>query len=277
VDDPYTFGAISAANSVSDIFAMGGDVLFGLNIAAFPDNLSPEILSRIFEGGAAIMEQAGGVIAGGHTVTDDEPKYGIAVTGVIHPNKILTKAGAKLGDVLYLTKPIGVGVITTAHKNGVVDDSDFEAAVASMTTINRDASLAARDQPISACTDITGFGLLGHAYEIAEKSGVHIELDSTSIPLLPGALNYVAQRQIPGGLARNRAYFSVHQDGGVAIDESVPPDLATLLYNPETSGGLLLSVPSEFVAQLEQSFAEKGLTLWRIGKVESGKGIHVTS
>jgi selenide,water dikinase len=271
VDDPYTFGAISAANSVSDIFAMGGDVLFGLNIAAFPDDLPIDILTSIFEGGASIMEKAGGVIAGGHTVTDDEPKYGIAVTGVVHPNKILTKAGAKPGDVLYLTKPLGVGVITTALKNQAVDASDLEAAVASMMMINRDASLIARSVGVSACTDITGFGLLGHAYEVAERSSVGLRLSAIAVPQLPGSLKYVANRQIPGGLNRNRDYFSPH----VTISPGVERDLATLLYNPETSGGLFFAVSKDRASDLEATFAGKQLKLWRIGEVISGAGILV--
>jgi selenide,water dikinase len=275
VDDPFTFGAISAANSVSDIFAMGGDVLFGLNIAAFPDDLPTEILSRIFEGGASIMEQAGGVIAGGHTVTDDEPKYGIAVTGSINPNKILTKAGARPGDVLYITKPIGAGVVTTALKNDRVDPRDLEAAVTSMMKINRAASLAARSVDVTACTDVTGFGLLGHAYEISEKSGVGLRISASAVPLLPGALKYVADGQIPGGLNRNRDYFSTHPLGGVTMSDKIAPDLATLLYNPETSGGLLIAVPAKSAATLEAAFASDHLNLWRIGEVVSGAGILV--
>jgi selenide, water dikinase len=275
VDDPFTFGAISAANSVSDIFAMGGDVLFGLNIAAFPEDLPTEILSRIFEGGVSIMEQAGGVIAGGHTVTDDEPKYGIAVTGSINPNKILTKAGAKSGDVLYITKPIGAGVVTTALKNERVDPDDLTAAVTSMMTINREASLAVRSVDVTACTDVTGFGLLGHAYEISEKSGVGLRIAASAVPLLPGALKYVADGQIPGGLDRNRAYFSIHPAGGVAMSDKIAPDLATLLYNPETSGGLLIAVPEKFAARLEAAFASQQLNFWRIGEVVSGAGILV--
>jgi selenide, water dikinase len=275
VDDPFAFGAISAANSVSDIFAMGGDVLFGLNIAAFPEDLPTEILSRIFEGGASIMEQAGGVIAGGHTVTDDEPKYGIAVTGSINPNKILTKTGAKPGDVLFTTKPIGAGVVTTALKNERVDPDDLTAAVTSMMTINREASLAVRSVDVTACTDVTGFGLLGHAYEITEKSGVGLRIAASAIPLLPGALKYVADGQIPGGLNRNRDYFSTHSLGGVTMSDKIAPDLATLLYNPETSGGLLIAVPANSAARLEAAFASQQLNLWRIGEVVSGAGILV--
>lgn len=275
VDDPFTFGAISAANSVSDIFAMGGDVLFGLNIAAFPEDLPTEILSRIFEGGASIMEQAGGVIAGGHTVTDDEPKYGIAVTGSINPNKILTKAGAKPGDALYITKPIGAGVVTTALKNDRVNPEDLNAAVTSMMTINRAASLAVRSVDVRACTDVTGFGLLGHAYEITEKSGVGLRISASAVPLLPGALKYVADGQIPGGLNRNHDYFSAHPSGGVTMSDEVAPDLATLLYNPETSGGLLIAVPAQSSANLEAAFVARNLNLWRIGEVVCGAGILV--
>ena len=171
VDDAFAYGAISAANSLSDVYAMGGDVLFALAVAAFPDDLPREILTRIFEGGSSKVIEAGGVIAGGHTVTDDEPKYGLSVTGTIHPDRIWTKAGAKPGDLLFLTKPIGTGLITTAHKNRVVEDTHLQAAMDSMMKLNRAASVAARAVGPNACTDVTGFGLLGHGFEIAEKSG----------------------------------------------------------------------------------------------------------
>src|SRR5579884_2005196 len=211
VDDPFTYGAIAAANSMSDVYAMGGDVLFALNIAAFPADLPPAILTAIFEGGASKVAEAGGVIAGGHTVTDDEPKYGLSVTGTVHPDRILTKAGAQIGDRVFLTKPLGTGVITTAIKNQVASPADAEAAIRSMLTLNRAASVAARRAGVNACTDITGFGLLGHATEVAIKSGVGLHVSAAAIPLLPGALRYVAKGQVPGGLVRNRDYYAHDQ------------------------------------------------------------------
>src|SRR5579859_1465875 len=177
VDDPYAFGAIAAANAMSDVYAMGGEVLFALNLVAFPENLDPEILAEILRGGRDKVAEAGGVIAGGHTVTDKEPKYGLSVTGTVHPQRILTKGNARIGDALILTKPLGTGVITTAHKREQVDEADLKGAIASMSLLNRDASRLLRVPEVHACTDVTGFGLLGHAWEMALQSegGLHIE------------------------------------------------------------------------------------------------------
>jgi selenide,water dikinase len=272
VDDPFTYGAIAAANSVSDIYAMGGDVLFALNVAAFPDDLPPDILTRIFEGGSSKIIEAGGVIAGGHTVTDDEPKYGLSVTGTIHPDRIWTKAGAKPGDRLFLTKPIGTGVITTAHKNGVVSDGHLQGALDGMLRINKGASLTARVIVPHACTDITGFGLLGHGFEIADKSGVRLVINASRVPVLPGALDYAARGQQPGGLGRNRAYYST---AGVEVSSEIHPDLAALLFDPQTSGGLLFSVGEEQTNQFAEAFAEAGEPIWEIGQVIAGRGVDV--
>jgi selenide,water dikinase len=272
VDDAFAYGAISAANSMSDVYAMGGDVLFALNIAAFPDDLPRELLSRIFEGGAGKVLEAGGVIAGGHTVTDDEPKYGLCVTGTIHPERILTKAGAKPGDRLFLTKPIGTGVITTAHKNGVVSDEHLQAALNTMLKLNRAASLAARTVGPNACTDVTGFGLLGHGFEIADKSRVGLRIRASSVPMLPGAEEYATRGQLPGGLGRNRDYYAA---GGVTIAPSLPAELAALLYDPQTSGGLLLSVAADKRDALLEAFAEVGEAIWEIGEVVAGTGVTV--
>jgi selenide,water dikinase len=276
VDDPFTYGAISAANSMSDIYAMGGDVLFALNIAAFPDDLSPGILTAIFEGGAEKVAEAGGVIAGGHTVTDDEPKYGLTVTGRIHPDHILTKAGARSGDRLFLTKPLGSGLITTAGKNDAVNAADLSTAILSMTTLNRAASEVIRVSGANACTDVTGFGLLGHAAEIAEKSGVGLRLSASDLPLLPGALRYAAEGQQPGGLGRNRDYFMESTPGGIAFAPGISPDLEAVMFSPETSGGLLVSIPADVAAELETAFAEGALPLWSIGDVVDQPGIEVT-
>ncbi len=273
VDDAFAYGAISAANSMSDVYAMGGDVLFALNVAAFPDDLPRDILSRIFEGGASKVVEAGGVIAGGHTVTDDEPKYGLSVTGTIHPDRILTKAGAKPGDLLFLTKPIGTGLITTAHKNGIVADEHLRAALDSMMKLNRGASLAAREIWPNACTDVTGFGLLGHGFEVADKSGVALRIHASRVPVLPGALEYAARGQQPGGLGRNRDYYATQ---GVEVAADVSVDLAALLYDPQTSGGLLLSVANERREALLDAFAAAGEAIWEIGDVIAGRGVVVT-
>ena len=193
VDDPYIYGAVAAANSMSDVYAMGGEVLLGINIVAFPDNLPHQILSRILQGGADKMAEVGAIVAGGHTVVDKEPKYGICVTGVIHPDKVLTKAAAKTGDVLYLTKPLGTGVITTAHKRDMVDKGDLDAACISMMKLNRRAAQLAQQVGVHACTDITGFGIVGHTREVAHHSKVDIVLHSVALPWLPGARRYAQE------------------------------------------------------------------------------------
>lgn len=275
VDDPYLYGAIAAANSMSDVFAMGGDVLLGLNIAAFPDNLPLDILTRIFEGGAAKAAEAGLIIAGGHTVVDDEPKYGIVVTGTIHPDRILTKAGAQPGDVLFLTKPLGTGVITTAIKQEAADDADAEAAIASMLTLNKASSRIIRESGANACTDITGYGLAGHLTEVAIKSGAGAEIDAAALPWLPGALRYAADGRFPGGADRNRSYYEPLPECGVTHDLAVNADIVRLLYSPETSGGLLVSIAESDADALRASFAEAGLSIWEIGRVTSGSGITV--
>jgi len=274
VDDPYTYGAIAAANSMSDVYAMGGDVLFALNIAAFPDDLPPELLTAIFAGGADKLAEAGGVVAGGHTVSDPEPKYGLCVTGTIHPDRILTKAGAQVGDALFLTKPLGTGAITTAMKNEAALLAHARGAIDSMAMLNRAASEAARSIGPNACTDITGFGLLGHTSEMAAKSGVRIVIGANAVPLLDGAITYAEGGHLPGGLGRNKAHFST-VDGGVTAHPGVDATLLDLFYNPETSGGLLLSVSAGQADAVISAFDAAGLQLWRIGEVQPGTGIVV--
>ncbi len=275
VDDPFTYGGIAAANSMSDIYAMGGDVLFGLNIAAFPDDLPSSVLAEIFRGGAAKMAEAGGVVAGGHTVTDPEPKYGLCVTGRIHPDRILTKAGAKAGDRLFLTKPLGTGALTTAMKNQQADEAMASGAIESMLLLNRQASGLARTVGVNACTDVTGFGLLGHSLEIAGKSQVRIEIDAGSIPLLPGARACAEAGQLPGGMHRNREYFSADPESGATIAPGVDPVLVDLMFDPETSGPLVVSVGPGQVAALELAFRDAGAPLWEIGRVTSGSGLRL--
>ena len=275
VDDPFTYGAIAAANSMSDIYAMGGDVLLALNIAAFPSDQPGAILSAIFEGGASKIAEAGGIIAGGHTVTDPEPKYGLCVTGTIHPERILTKAGAKEGDRLFLTKPLGTGAITTAMKNGAASPEQADAAIASMLTLNRAASEVVRQVGAHACTDITGFGLLGHGSEMATKSEVRLRIQAAAVPLLPGAAECAAAGHLPGGMQRNRGHFGADSGGSVAVQPSIDADLDALMYDPETSGGLLVTVPANRGSELQAAFTAAGLPLWEIGDVVAGAGILV--
>ncbi|HEV7214401.1 MAG TPA: selenide, water dikinase SelD, partial [Chloroflexota bacterium] len=258
---------IAAANAMSDIFAMGGEVLLALNVAAFPDNLPLEILTRIFEGGAAMVAQAGGVIAGGHTVSDREPKYGLSVTGLIRPDAIMRKGGAQPGDHLVLTKPLGTGVITTALRSDAASDEDVAAAVASMTTLNLAASRAARIVGAHACTDITGFGLVGHAQEMALAGNVGLRLGLGRLPLLPGARHYAETGHTPGGLGRNRDYFGPQVSSSVKLD----PQLLDLVYDPETSGGLLLALaPDRVVSFMDALMPQPS---WVIGAVTVGHGV----
>ena len=267
VDDAYSFGAITAANAMSDVYAMGGEVLLALNIAAWRDDLPLEVLSEIFRGAADKVAQAGAAIAGGHTVIDQEPKFGLSVTGVVHPDHIITKAGARAGDVLMLTKPLGTGLITTAGKNGVVSEAHLQNAIAWMSRLNRDAAQAMQEIGIRCATDITGYGLLGHAYEIAEASDVAIRFHSDALPLLDGALEYARQKQIPGGAGRNKLYL----DGKVAFSEKLPDDLYEILFDPQTSGGLLIAVPAEQLDAMTRALDSRGVAHWIIGEVVEKK------
>ncbi len=273
VDDPYTYGAIAAANALSDIYAMGGEALLALNIVAFPDNLPLDILQRILEGGADKAAEAGIVIAGGHTVIDDEPKYGLAVTGWAHPDQVVTKAGAQPGDVVYLTKPLGTGVITTALKAQSAKPEDVNTAVASMLKLNRAAARLMREIGVHACSDISGFGLIGHGTEMAEKSGVRLILRAASVPLLDSARRYAEGGWLPGGASRNRDYYGSGPSGILEIAPGVDPVLLDLFFDPETSGGLLIAVPGERAAAFETAFAAANEPLWRIGDVEAGLGL----
>lgn len=273
VDDPYLYGAIAAANSLSDIFAMGAVPLFALNVAGFPGEMDLDIISRILEGGADVAAEAGIVIAGGHTVTDDEPKYGLIVTGEVHPDKLMTKAGLKPGDSLYLTKPIGTGIVTTALKQEAAEPSDVEAAITSMRTLNQAASQAARAADVSACTDVTGFGLMGHGSEMSIKSGVQLRISVSSVPLLPGADRYAQENRVPGGGHRNREYYETFDECGVTSELDVPDWHTALLFGPETSGGLLLGVNPANVPSFEAECDARDVATWRIGEVAEGRGI----
>jgi selenide, water dikinase len=273
VDDPYTFGAIAAANALSDIYAMGGRPILALAIAGFPEDLPAGVVAAILQGGADKVAEAGAVVAGGHTVIDKEPKYGLCVTGLVHPDRITAKAHARPGDVLLLTKPLGTGVITTAHKRGAVADDHLQAAIGSMLRLNRRAAeLAAAVGPHSA-TDITGYGLLGHAGELARNSNAKLVISLERVPLLPGALNYARQGIFPGGLGRNREFLL--SEGFVRLATELDDARAQLLFDPQTSGGLLFALPATAAAELIAQMAQAGEPCWEIGQVSEGSGIDV--
>jgi selenide,water dikinase len=263
VDDPYAFGAVAAANALSDVYAMGGQPLMAINLVAWPDDLDSALLADILRGGMDIVAQAGGVIAGGHTVIDKEPKYGLAVTGIVHPERILTKGGARPGDVLILGKPLGTGLITTAHKRGLVAESDLAAAIQSMTRLNRKASeaLIQAGSAVHAATDITGFGLLGHAWEMATQSLVGMRFEYAALPKLPNVYHYAEAGCIPGGSQRNETYLTPH----IHIDERLDAIERELLWDPQTSGGLFAAIDPAAWATFAALAPE--VTFWRIGEV----------
>ena len=268
VDDPYDFGAIAAANAMSDVYAMGGKVLFAINLVAWPDNIDKDILREVLRGGAEKVAEAGGVIAGGHSVNDKEPKYGLAVTGVIDPAQVKAKGGAQPGDMLLLTKPLGVGVVTTALKQGITKAEDVKTAVSSMKQLNKTAAEAALLSNANGMTDITGFGLLGHAQEMASQGNVDFHFEANKLPWLPGSIEYGKAGAFPGGMGRNMEHFRPH----ITFADSVDQLTQDLLYTPETSGGLLVSVPADQV-ETYQAHCETAVI---IGQVKSGTGnIHV--
>jgi selenide,water dikinase len=272
VDDAYASGAIGAANAMSDVYAMGGEVLFALNIAAWPEDAPLAQLERIFQGAIEKVAEAGGVIAGGHTVIDREPKYGLAVTGRVNPERILLKSRLRAGDALWLTKPIGTGVLTTAHKNGKLDGADLASAIASMVMLNRAASQAAVDAELHAATDVTGFGLAGHAHEMAEQSKVGVRIRASLVPLLPGARRHAEAGISFGGLERNRSYFD---DGKRVGFEGVDEASRTLILDPQTSGGLLVGVPTAHADAWQRACAKTDVHPVQIGEVIQGSGVTV--
>jgi selenide,water dikinase len=272
VDDAYDYGAIAAANSLSDIYAMGGTPFLGLNITALPAQLPLEIAAEILCGGAEKAREAGVVIVGGHTVQDNEPKYGLVVLGFAHPHKLLTKGGAQPGDILLLSKPIGSGVITTALKAEKVDPGDIAEAVRLMKQLNKTAGELAVKFGAHAATDITGFGLLGHAWEMASASGVGLRFHLNKIPLMPGAERYASEGIFPGGSFNNEDFFSPH----VHFVKEINHEAQMLLYDPQTSGGILMALPPGQGDALLQSASESGQALWLVGEVVDGeRGIEV--
>ena len=269
VDDPYSYGAIAAANSMSDVYAMGGEVLLALNVAAFPEDLDEAIVADILRGGADKVFEAGGIIAGGHTMIDKEPKYGLCVLGLIHPQRVFTRSGARPGDALYLSKKLGTGIVTTAAMMDMADPRHLEAAILSMAQLNRRHSQIIREVGAHALTDVTGFGLLGHAFELAEASGVAIRIETGRVPILEGALEYAAQGAISGGESRNRHAWQER----ISLQDDVSDELASVLFDPQTSGGLLVAASPEQGRELEQQLSLSHLSLWRIGEVVEGEGI----
>jgi selenide,water dikinase len=262
VDDPYTFGAIAAANALSDVYAMGGQVLMAINLVAWPDTLDAGILSEVLRGGMEIVEQAGSAIVGGHSIADSEPKYGLAVTGMVHPQKILTKGGARPGDLLVLSKPLGTGLITTAQKRGLVRPEDMAAAASSMTRLNRRTSevLVAAGSAVHAVTDITGFSLLGHAWEMAAQSQTGMSFDYRALPLLPNVRHYAEAGCVPGGTGRNLRHLRPHVRFADTLDELDQQ----ILCDPQTSGGLFAAIDPALWPELAQ---RDDVSFWRIGEV----------
>lgn len=268
VDDPYRYGRIAAANAMSDVFAMGGEVLLALNLLALPEDLPAAEAQAIVRGGAEAVREAGGVVAGGHSVTDREPKYGLAVVGRVHPERYLSKSGALPGDVLVLTKPLGSGLVTTALKQGKARADDVEAASACMARLNRSAGQAALSVGARSATDITGYALAGHALEMAGASGVDFDLVLADLPLLPGARHYAEIGCVPGGTWRNRSAFIARIDGL----EAAPPHTEAVLFDPQTSGGLLIAVPESGLAGLLARLKAAGSPGQAIGRVRPGSG-----
>ena len=256
VDDPYTFGQIAAANALSDVYAMGGVPITAMNLVAFPIKaMEIGVLQDILRGGLDKMREAEVVLVGGHSIEDQELKYGLSVTGLIHPDKVLTNTGARVGDRIILTKPLGTGIINTAQKGGMADSQVVQRAIEIMTELNRKAAEVMKEFTVHACTDVTGFGLLGHLCEMLgkEKIGIRISLDA--VPVLPKAEEYAAMGLVPGGAHRNRDFYKSKVEGAKAC----PPALLDLLYDPQTSGGLLIAVAAEDVAGLLRSLQKAGV------------------
>ena len=268
VDDPYDFGQIAAANSLSDVYVMGGTPITALNIICFPaSSCNIDELKQILQGGADKVAEAGAVLSGGHSVLDDEPKYGLSVTGFIHPDRILTKKNLKAGDRLVLTKPLGTGIINTAVKGGLASDEAIKFVTLLMAALNKDAAEIMQACPVHACTDITGFGLIGHLAEMVIDSGLGVEILSDRLPVIPEALEYAGMGLVPAGAYKNREFREAMVDIGPSVDSIVQD----ILFDPQTSGGLLICVEDQSAAELVSSLKQKGMLYTSIiGKAVSG-------
>jgi selenide, water dikinase len=269
VDDPRTFGEIAAANALSDVFAMGGRVLFALSIAAFPEDLPRDVMAEILGGASAKVREAGGTLAGGHTIRDPEPKYGLAVVGAAHPDRLLRKGGARPGDVLLLTKRLGTGLLVSGARQARTSATDLAGAVDQMRTLNRAAAEVLVAEGIAGATDVTGFGLLGHGLEMARASGARFVFDASALPALAGALDLAASGVETGGAAHNRRFVA----NSLEVGADVTSEIVTLAHDPQTSGGLLAAVPPTTLAGLEAHLDGAGVPSWRVGRVEAGSGV----
>lgn len=263
VDDPFLFGQIAATNALSDVYAMGGVPSIAMNLICFPSCLDLSVVQAILEGGYSKVLEAKAVLAGGHTIEDNEPKYGLCVTGFVHPDRVLTNSAAKTGDVLVITKPVGTGVLSTAAKVELLNDSQYAQMIQAMTTLNHAACLAMQPENPTACTDVTGFGLLGHAFEMADGSKKTIHIHANSVPLLSGAAEFAMQGIIPAGMYRNQAYLE--QD--VAVRPGVKQEVLDLLFDPQTSGGLLIALPECRAQSLLNRLHDAGVPGTIIGQV----------
>jgi selenide,water dikinase len=273
VDDPYHFGAIAAANALSDIYAMGADPLFAINLVGFPEDLDAAILADVLRGGADKVKEAGAVIAGGHTTVDREPKYGLAVLGMVDPRHVLAKGGARPGDVLLLTKPLGTGVLTTALKRGRADAAEIEAAVGSMMRLSRHAAAILRGfaPHVHAVTDITGFAFIGHAHEVAHASGLELVLRWAELPFLAGAERCAEEGHLAGGLQRNAGHFRPR----TSIPAALGAAREALLFDPQTSGGLFAAVDPGAAAAILDAFRRQGEPVWVVGEARAGAPGHI--
>ena len=267
VDDPWTFGRIAATNALNDVYAMGGRPLLALSVTAFPEELPTSVLGEILAGAGAATRDAGAILAGGHTIRDEEPKYGLAVVGTVHPDGVWRKSGAQAGDLVALTKPLGTGLVLQAVRDGRAPDGALDAAVAAMTELNEQAADVLRPFTPHAVTDVTGFGLLGHAHETAERSGVHISLEAELLPALPAALELAEAGLRTGGDRRNRDFAGDH------VRSTASEAVEALAYDPQTAGGLLVTLPRDKRVVLEATFAGAGLPLHVVGNVEPGSGV----
>jgi selenide,water dikinase len=256
VNDPYSFGRIAAANSISDVYTMGGRPITAMNVVCFPsDTLEIGILKEILRGGQDTMNEAGVAMLGGHSVKDAETKYGLSVTGLVHPARLITNSGTRLGDSLVLTKPLGTGVLSTALKNRKLDDSAMRPAIESMSALNKIAAEMMLEIEVHACTDITGFGLVGHASHLIQEGELGIELDFSSLPVLAGSMDFLKDKVYPGGLDRNRDYYGSQ----VEYKGNIPEYQRGILFDPQTSGGLLISLPSAAAQKLVKDLRNKGV------------------
>ena len=269
VDDPRTYGEIAAANALSDVFAIGGRVLFALSIAAFPEDLPRDVMAEIFAGASAKVRESGGTLAGGHTIRDPEPKYGLAVVGAVHPDRLLRKGGARPGDVLLLTKRLGTGLLVSGSRQGRTSAADLAGAVDQMRALNRAAAEVLAGARVRSATDVTGFGLLGHGLEMARASGVRFAFDAAAVPALPGARELAEAGVETGGAAHNRRFVA----GSLKVGEGVTAASVALAHDPQTSGGLLAAIAPSMLADVESGLDRAGVPSWRVGRVEAGSGV----